>query len=87
VVTFFAEKHAGALSTVASLSLAGRLANALVSYVRYIGKMFWPQDLAVFYPHPGMRPLWQFALSGLLLVSVSLLVLRRMRSSPYLAVG
>ncbi len=27
-----------------------RFDNAIVSYVRYAGKLLWPADLAVFYP-------------------------------------
>ena len=42
VVTFIVQRKGGAVST--SLSLGARVANALVSYVRYIGKMFWPND-------------------------------------------
>jgi tetratricopeptide (TPR) repeat protein len=30
-----------------------RLGNAAVSAVSYLGKLAWPRDLAVFYPHPG----------------------------------
>ena len=38
-----------------SFSLEDRVANAMVSYVRYLGKMFWPADLAAIYPHPACR--------------------------------
>ena len=55
-----------------------RVANALVSYVRYLGKMFWPTDLAAIYPHPASRyylrdqwPGWQICAAGLLLLAVS----------------
>ena len=30
-----------------------RLANAAISYVQYLGKVFWPVNLALVYPHPG----------------------------------
>ena len=30
-----------------------RIANALVSYVAYLGQFFYPRGLALFYPHPG----------------------------------
>ncbi len=30
-----------------------RLGNAIISYVRYLEKTFWPADLALVYPHPG----------------------------------
>jgi tetratricopeptide (TPR) repeat protein len=65
-----------------------RIANALVSYVSYIGKMIWPQNLAVIYPFPVvMLPVWQVLGSGLLLVCVSACFLCSLRRMPYLAMG
>ena len=31
-----------------------RLGNAAIAYVKYVGKAFWPVDLALVYPHPGL---------------------------------
>lgn len=62
-------------------------ANALVSYVSYIGKMIWPSRLAIFYPHPENLPIWQVIGAGTLLVSLSVLFVRWGRKYPYLPVG
>ena len=86
-VTLFAQQYGGAVTSLESLSLKVRIANALVSYVNYIWKMIWPEGLAVFYPHPGMLPMWQVAGAGLLLVCVSFLAIRTARSRPYMIVG
>ena len=64
-----------------------RLANALISYVKYIEKMIWPKNLAVFYPFPDTLPIWQVFGAGLLLVSISFLVLLNFRKKPYLCIG
>jgi Tfp pilus assembly protein PilF len=64
-----------------------RLANALVSYVKYIEKMIWPKNLAVFYPFPDTLPIWQVFGAGLFLVSISSLVLLNFRKKPYLCIG
>jgi len=64
-----------------------RMANALVSYVSYIGKMIWPRDLAVHYPYPDMVPIWKAASAGLFLVLVSMVVLLAIKRKPYLSVG
>ena len=64
-----------------------RVENALVSYLIYAGKMFWPSGLAVFYPYALRIPVWQMAGAGLVILSVSVLVLRSIRSFPYLTVG
>ncbi len=38
----------------AILPLWIRLGNAAISYVKYVGKAFWPFNLAPMYPHPGL---------------------------------
>jgi tetratricopeptide (TPR) repeat protein len=85
IVTFIAQGKA--VASLDKLPLGHRVANALISYVAYIGKMFWPQDLAVFYPNPGTVVTWQSAGCGLLLLGLTLLFIRVMRNCPYLAVG
>jgi Flp pilus assembly protein TadD len=88
VVTLFAQKSGGALGAMDIYPVKIRIANTLVSYVSYIGKMIWPQNLAVFYPHPGQSlTVWQAALAGLLLVVVSVVVIGARRRYPYLLVG
>jgi tetratricopeptide (TPR) repeat protein len=88
VVTFLAQKSAGALIYAETWPIRIRIANALVSYVKYLGKMIWPYPLAVFYPHPGYNlPIWQTAGAGLLLLCISVLVVRWARRYPYLLVG
>jgi protein O-mannosyl-transferase len=52
-VTFFAQQKGGAVASLTDVSLSGRIQNALVSYVRYLGKTFWPVDLAIPYPYLG----------------------------------
>ena len=87
VVTFLAQRSGGAL-TVDIYPLKIRIANALVSYVSYMGKMIWPRGLVVFYLHPGKNlPGWHAVGAGLLLVCLSLVVMRAARRHPYLAVG
>ncbi len=88
VVTFLAQQHEGTIESWEVLPLNIRIANALVAYLRYIGKMIWPSSLAVIYPHLGNTlPMWQVAGAGLMLVIVSGLVIWAARWRPYLAVG
>jgi tetratricopeptide (TPR) repeat protein len=84
-MAFIAQKGAGAL--LESLSFTQRLANALISYERYLVKTFIPQDLAVFYPHPGSWPVGQIALAMLVIVAITGLVIWLIRKAPYLAFG
>ena len=88
VVTFIAQKGGGSVKDLQAYPFEIRIANALVSYVKYMVKMIWPQNLAIFYPHPGQRlPMWQAGLACMLLVVVSIAVIRAMRRRPYLPVG
>ena len=87
VVTFAAQQKGGALKSLEAFPLTTRIANALISYVSYIGKMIWPQNLAVYYPHPAAVPTWQAAGAGLLLICLSALFIWTSRKRPYLAVG
>ncbi|MGO9231916.1 MAG: tetratricopeptide repeat protein [Bryobacteraceae bacterium] len=84
---YLVQRSSGAVREVGQFPLGLRVENAVVSYAIYIVKMFWPARLAVFYPYPHDLPVWQIALSALLLVGVSMVVLRQRRSRPYLAVG
>jgi tetratricopeptide (TPR) repeat protein len=64
-----------------------RFANALVSYFGYLAKIFWPHNLAVFYPFPKALPMWQVAGSGVLLILFTTLSLLSAKDKPYLTIG
>ncbi|HWR98067.1 MAG TPA: tetratricopeptide repeat protein [Candidatus Methanoperedens sp.] len=86
LVTLLVQGTAGAI--VLALPLWQRLANALVSYARYLGKMLWPVDLAHFYPYAreGYSALvWIGSL--FLLALLTGVALRAARRVPSLAVG
>jgi tetratricopeptide (TPR) repeat protein len=88
LITFYTQKEIGALWSLQTLPFTTRLANALVAYVSYLGKMFWPVHLAVLYPHPGQNlPPWQAVAAALVLAALSFLALRQARRHPYLLVG
>ena len=79
VITFLVQRKGGAVSPLEALSVPARVANAVVSYARYLGKLFWPDDLSVLYPHPGHWLAWQVggALGLLVFVTVATLLVRR----------
>ncbi len=87
VVTFIAEQEGGAVRSLGEISLGARITNAIVSFVIYIAKTIWPAKLAIPYPHPGLRPLWQVLGAILLLVIITITVIRTAKRLPYLAVG
>ena len=86
VVTLIVQRVAGAIHS-GDFTPSNRLQNALVSYMRYVGKAIWPSDLASFYPHPRHLPGWQVALAALFIISATGAVLLFRRERPYLAFG
>src|SRR5207249_9977592 len=50
LVTYAAQRNAGAVAALESVPLQYRFENALLAYNRYLRKTFWPADLAIFYP-------------------------------------
>lgn len=75
-------------SAADALPFSVRIANAILSYVIYIRQMFWPNDLAVFYPFPAIPfPVWQVIAAALFLVAVTIAVIALRKSRPYLFVG
>ncbi len=87
IVVLIVQSRTGVVKSIEQYSLQARIENALVSYAAYIGKMLWPTNLAIFYPHPGdALAVWQVAGAGLLLVSITILLLYVLKK-PYLIVG
>src|SRR5512139_2157727 len=87
VITVIAQKQSGAMKTLDAIPLGSRIGNAVIAYAKYIGKMFWPADLAMLYPFPGSIPLWQVSVALLLLVLFSALAFGYLRRHPYLVTG
>lgn len=77
----------GIVLSMESVSMKLRLSNAFVSYVKYLGNMFWPQELAIYYPFPKMIPMWQTIASFMLLTFITGFVIKALKRAPYLAVG
>jgi hypothetical protein len=64
-----------------------RLFNGIVSFVSYLGKTFWPQNMAVFYPFPTHIPLWQILGASFLIIAMTVAVMAMVKRLPYLFVG
>ena len=86
-ITFVAQKNGGTVRSLSAFPINERIANAAVSYARYLGKTFWPTHLSVFYPHPGHWPAWEWALSGILIAGLCLWAVWAGRRHPFVPVG
>ena len=69
------------------LSFSARIANAMVSYARYVGKAFWPIHLAPMYPHPGNSLAKSEVFAALLFLLVVIALVIAARRHRYLPVG
>ena len=88
VITIAVQHGGGTMMPFEALPLRVRLMNAVIAYVSYIRKMFWPSDLAVFYPYfVSHVPAWRIVLAGGALAGLSLSALWMFRRRPYWGVG
>ena len=87
-ITFIVQRAGGAVKDVTILPLEIRAANVFLSYSRYIGKLFWPKNLAAIYPFDADGfSFWQIALCAMLVLGISVFVIRFGRTQKYLPVG
>jgi tetratricopeptide (TPR) repeat protein len=86
-VTIVAQRSGSAFADTSVVTLSVRIENAIVAYVAYIAKVFWPAKLAIFYPHPGRTLSWfEVIAAALILVAISAAVLF-LRRARYLKMG
>jgi tetratricopeptide (TPR) repeat protein len=83
-ITYFVQKGGGAVSEATPFLV--RVANAVLSYGRYLGRMLWPAHLAVMYPYSTSVPRVELCACGLLLAALTWLALK-CRQQRYLATG
>ncbi len=86
-LTIAAQNSGGAIVPMAVQPLSARLANSLVSFVRYLGKLIWPTDLNVIYPLPSAWPVSNTVGAAVLLLAATILCLRWARRRAYLPLG
>ena len=87
IVTYIMQQRGGSVEASGMIPLSARLGNAAVSYMRYLGKTFWPTDLAVLYPHPGHWPIADVLIACAGLAVISIIALAFARRVPALPVG
>ena len=60
----------------------------MISYVKYLGKMMWPEKLTVIYSHPeNTISVWEGILCGTALLGITIISIRLVRKAPYFAGG
>jgi tetratricopeptide (TPR) repeat protein len=87
LVTLLVQRSTGAVRDMQSFSIGLRLANVFVSYVRYLGKAFWPEGLMIFYPYPEAWEGRKVAAAVLIVAAASLFAVWKARRLPFVFVG
>jgi tetratricopeptide (TPR) repeat protein len=86
VVTLWAQRSGNSVISLNQIDWQDRHLHAVLSYSLYLGKMFWPVNLAIFYPYTPMEP-DKFVCLILLPILLSIICLWRWRAQPYLLAG
>jgi protein O-mannosyl-transferase len=85
-IAVLTQSSGGAMT--ARFPIATRGLNAIVVYVAYLGKALYPQNLAFYYPHPGVRLGWVLVcFSAVLLVAITSVAIVWRRRYPFVFVG
>jgi len=86
-ITILAQRSVGAIETLDALPFGTRILNAVVSYAKYSLMLFYPSNLALWYPYERNIPVWQIGGAALLLLAVTAFCLWQIRERKYLLMG
>jgi len=87
-ITFMVQAKMELVKSLSHFSVFDRLSNAVLAYMIYIEKLFWPVNLSIFYPHlqSGISS-WRLVMASFVLVMITILSLLNLRRRPYIASG
>jgi tetratricopeptide (TPR) repeat protein len=86
-ITVWTQSHSAALSSLEKLGWETRIANAVSGYISYLGRLFWPVNLAAIYPYPKSFDFSQTVLKAALLLAVTIGSVLQLARRPWIAVG
>ncbi len=87
VITYLVQRAGGAVQEAEVFTVAVRIENAIVSYLRYIENFFYPAKLCVFYPYPFHWHGTAVAGSCFILIAISVAAIRTRKRFPFFVVG
>lgn len=87
VITYLLQRRVGFVRSSNEFPVLDRIGNAAVTYIQYLGKAFWPVNLAFFYPYAHHRP-WTAVLPAVVLMTAfSIIAIGMGRMRPFLFTG
>lgn len=87
VFTYVTVAGKGIIHRLDDITLVTRLSNAVVSYVRYLGHLVFPTNLALLYPYETSIDTLHVVGASALLILLLVFSLWRLKQEPYLIVG
>lgn len=87
VVTILAQRAGGAIQTIETISVSERLLNAVLSYAKYVGMLFYPANLGVWYPFDKNFNPFEIAISAVVLIAATAVCVWQIKRRKYLFVG
>lgn len=85
-ITYSAHQSIGAI--VSDISIPERISRSFISYIHYMLKIFFPVDLAVFYPFDNTPPSpFMITMAAVLLSVLTIATIRARQTHPYLIMG
>jgi tetratricopeptide (TPR) repeat protein len=87
IVTLWAQSKGGAIIPFEHLPFSERVINAINVCVAYLEKIFWPVDLAIFYPYEASLLHWKIFCAAFILIGITATTVYTSRKAPFLFVG
>ena len=87
IVTFVMQQKTGAVKNLATVPIPVRIENTFVSYARYLGKIFCPDNLAVLYPRHEQWPVLLVIFLAALFVVICIAAFALRKKFPYAFIG
>jgi len=86
VAAFLGQRNLHSMQSTAALPIANRIANALVSYATYLGKLFVPVNMGLPYPLTAV-PIEAAVLPFVIIAAITITAMLALRPAAYLLVG
>jgi len=87
IITAIVQEQGGAVGSLELVPMTTRLASVVVAYAHYLRALFWPSDLAVFYPFVKQLGAGLVAASLMALAVVTAIAWRLRRDQPAVLIG
>jgi len=87
ILTLWAQQKGHMIVSLENLPFSVRFQNAVMSYVAYLGKMFWPVNLASFYPYEHYFSMPKILAACLMLMIITIAVIYFRQRWSFLFVG